>query len=117
MTNTVTSRLISNNPNTQQLVRRTGNPHDFNYKRSIKGMFKSRFKGGVLVNIDFKTLEVYVAALRSQDSNMEQALIDGIDFHTNTARRIWHIPANQKVTGNVRSTAKAATFGRNCATV
>lgn len=117
MTNTVTSRLISNNPNTQQLVRRTGNPHDFNYKRSIKGMFKSRFKGGVLVNIDFKTLEVYVAALRSQDPNMEQALIDGIDFHTNTARRIWHISDNQKVTGNVRSTAKAATFGRICATV
>lgn len=112
MASTVTSRLSSSGlVNMQQIPRRTANPKDFNYKHAIKGMFKSRFENGVLVNIDFKTLEVLVAAFRSQDPSMEQSIIDGADFHSQTARKLFNIPKDQPVLKNLRSKSKAATFG------
>lgn len=110
---TATSRLSSSgNFNMQQLPRRDANPSHFNYKYPVKGMIKSRFKGGIILNIDFKTLEIYVAAMLSQDNGMEQILINNEDYHSETARKIFNLPKDKPVLKNVRSQAKSASFGK-----
>lgn len=44
--------------------------------------------GRSLIAADYKTLEVYVAAIWSQDRLMIETLLSGADFHTETAKRI-----------------------------
>lgn len=45
-------------------------------------------KGRTLAAGDFKTLEVFIAAIWSQDKLMLDTLASGADFHTETAKRI-----------------------------
>lgn len=45
-------------------------------------------KGYTLLQLDFKTLEVYVTAAWAEDKKMIDALLSGADFHTNTAALI-----------------------------
>ena len=44
--------------------------------------------GNTLVCVDYKTLEVYVAAILSGDDSMLEALASGLDFHLQTAKKI-----------------------------
>jgi len=44
--------------------------------------------GYTLIAIDYKTLEIFVAAMWSMDRNMLNTLESGVDFHTETAKRI-----------------------------
>ncbi|WP_252192271.1 DNA polymerase [Secundilactobacillus kimchicus] len=112
MLGTVTGRLSSSGDfNAQQLPRRIATPGKFGYNEPVKRMIKSRFDGGVILNIDFKTLEVYIAALLSGDPKMAQILLNGGDFHSQNARNMWHIPESEPVPKDLRSKAKAATFG------
>lgn len=110
---TVTSRLTSSEPNLQQLPRPTGDYSRFDYHHSVKTLFISRFKDGCLLNIDFKSLEIYIAGMLSKDETISQILLDGKDYHEMTARNIWGIPDDQPVSSDTRSKAKAASFGIN----
>lgn len=73
-------------------------------------MFRSRFKGGYLLNIDYKSLEVFIATLISKDEGMMQALMDGADIHKRNASIAFDIPIDE-VDPSHRQLAKAVTFG------
>lgn len=110
-TGTVTSRLSSSGAyNAQQLQRRESDPSKFNYKYSVKSMIHSRFKGGVIANLDFKSLEVYIMALISKDHSLTQVLLNNEDVHKHNASVAFGVPEDE-VTKDLRTTAKAVTFG------
>jgi len=68
---TVTGRLSSSNPNLQNVGH-----------SPIRKFFKSRFDGGVLMEADLSQIEVVYQAFLSQDDQMIQDILDGIDFHS-----------------------------------
>lgn len=73
-TSTVTARFSSSNPNMQNIPK--GN------KSKVKQVFKSRFgEGGVLIQSDFSSLEVYVQANQTHCANLIADLRAGIDLH------------------------------------
>jgi DNA polymerase-1 len=52
---------------------------------SIKECFTSRFKGGVIVEMDYSQLEVIGAAEVTGDPNMAEDILRGIDSHSQSA--------------------------------
>ena len=88
-----------------------GNPEDFEYFNTVKSMFVSRFKGGVLLNCDFTSLEIYIAALVSKDQGMVQILLDNKDYHEMTARKAFNIPEDQPCPPEDRQNSKKINFG------
>lgn len=72
-TNTITTRLSSNNPNLQNIPTEGTS--------EVKKMFISRFKDGVLLEADYKQLEVVVQGMLSKCRALCQDIRDGIDFH------------------------------------
>lgn len=64
--------------------------------------------GHVLVSADFSTVEFRVAAALSGDTAMRQAIADGVDLHSVTARRLF----GDGFTDEQRNIAKRAGFGR-----
>ena len=107
---TVTSRLASKAPNLQNIHKPTSNVNDPNYNYSAKGLFVSRFKGGYIFNIDYKSLEFFVASLITKDQGMMQALMDGTDIHKRNASIAFNIPYDE-VDPTHRQLAKAVGFG------
>lgn len=108
---TETSRLSSSGAfNAQNQTRRTDNPNDFNYSYGVKSMYRSRFKGGILLNMDYSALEIYTMAMLSKDRNMTQALLDHKDIHKHNASLGFHVPYDE-VTKNLRTSAKKVSFG------
>lgn len=75
-------------------------------------MIRSRFKNGLLLNADYKTLEVYVAALISHDTGVIQTLLEGGDIHSRNASVAFGIPI-ESVTPEQRQSSKSVTFGEN----
>lgn len=72
-TGTITGRLSSKNPNLQNLP---------NAKKSaVRQVFTSRWEGGWMSEIDYSQLEVVVLGVLSNDPQLTQDLLDGIDFH------------------------------------
>lgn len=109
-TGTATSRLSSQNPNLQQMPRKTGDPTRFDYKHPIKRMFVTSFIGGALLQLDYSSLESRILGLAAMDEEMTQAFLDGKDLHIETATFVYGVTADQ-VTKDMRSMAKAVTFG------
>ena len=72
-TSTVTTRLSSSNPNLQNLPRKD--------KSKVKRIFRSRAKGGLMLEADYSQLEVVVQGVLSKDKQLCQDLRDRIDFH------------------------------------
>lgn len=72
-TSTVTARFSSSNPNLQNLPKGD--------KSDVKKLFKSRFKGGSIVQSDFTALEVYVQAILTQCRQLIEDLKAGLDMH------------------------------------
>lgn len=70
---TVTGRLSSNKPNLQNIPRKGTS--------QVKKMFISRYKNGVMIEIDYSQLEVVVQGLLSGDKALIKDLINKIDFH------------------------------------
>lgn len=70
---TVTSRMASSNPNMQNIPRGD--------KSTVKAMFNSRFKNGVVGEIDYSQLEVIIQGWLSGDENMCRDIRNKIDFH------------------------------------
>ncbi|QEG04202.1 DNA polymerase 2 [Bacillus phage BC-T25] len=109
-TGTETTRLSSSKPNLQQLPRKTGDIHRFDYKYPIKRMFVTSFPGGALLQLDYSSLESRVLALAAMDEEMTQAFLDKNDIHKETASLVFGVPLD-KVTKDMRSSAKSTTFG------
>lgn len=109
-TGTETTRLSSNSPNLQQLPRKTGDVHRFDYKHPIKRMFVTSFEGGALLQLDYSSLESRILGLAALDEEMTQAFLDGKDLHKETATFVYGVPV-EEVTDDMRSMAKAVTFG------
>ena len=103
MTVTATGRLISTEPNLQNIPTRT----DLGSK--MREMFVAA-PGHVLVDADYSQIELRLLAHISGDEAMQQAFLSGEDFHTVTAARVFHVPQDQ-VTHQMRSRAKAVNFG------
>ncbi len=101
---TATGRLSSTNPNLQNIPIRT------ELGREMRKAFVSRKDDYVLLSADYSQIELRIIASLSKDENICQAFMDGIDIHTATASKIFHIPLNE-VTKDQRRYAKSVNFG------
>ena len=75
---TKTGRISCSNPNMQNLPRGS----------EIKDFFIAD-PGCVVVNVDYKTLEVMVAAILSGDQDMQKPFIEHLDFHSETTNSVF----------------------------
>ena len=103
MTVTATGRLSSTEPNLQNIPTRT------ELGSQMRRMFVAE-EGNVLVDADYSQIELRLLAHMAGDEVMQQQFLSGADFHTATAARVFHLPA-EEVTQQMRSRAKAVNFG------
>jgi DNA polymerase-1 len=99
-----TGRLSSTNPNVQNIPIRTDKG------REIRKAFIPRNDDFVLLSADYSQIELRVIASISKEENMIEAFKKGIDIHTATASKVYHIPL-EEVTSDQRRNAKAVNFG------
>jgi DNA polymerase-1 len=99
-----TGRLSSTNPNLQNIPIRT------ELGREIRKAFVPRNEDFILLSADYSQIELRIIASLSKDENICQAFKEGIDIHTSTASKIFHIPINE-VTKDQRRYAKSVNFG------
>ena len=82
--------------------------------KDIKKLFKAR-EGFQIVQCDLKTAEVYYAAALSNDSFLQRAFIENLDFHSYVAKQIFDLKCRideiKNQFPNQRQYAKAITFG------
>lgn len=108
ITGTTSGRLSSSGVINYQNI-----PRD---NKDIKKLFKAR-EGYVIIQGDLGTAEVYIAAVLSNDSFLQQAFIDKLDFHSYVAKQMFNVPipiseikAHPEYS-KFRQYAKAITFG------
>lgn len=102
ITGTATGRLASRNPNLQNLKR----------DGFVKEAFISRWgDAGILIEADYKQLELFVMAIVSQDPTFIHAFTHGIDLHLKTAANIVFRCAEEAVSKQMRTMAKTVNFG------
>ena len=98
-----TGRLSSTEPNLQNIPIRTEEG------RKIRKAFKPS-PGMVLIDADYSQIELRILASLSEDQNMIDAFIEGVDIHTKTASEVFDTPLDE-VTKEQRYNAKAVNFG------
>lgn len=101
---TVTGRLSSQEPNIQNIPIRT------ELGQVIREVFTSRFTNGVIMSSDYSQIELRVLAHIAQDEKMIAMFENHVDFHKQTASKIYDIPL-EEVTKEQRRAAKAINFG------
>jgi DNA polymerase-1 len=102
ITGTATGRLASRNPNLQNLKR----------DGFVKEAFVSRWGDeGILLEADYKQLELFVMAIVSQDPKFVHAFLNDIDLHTKVAANIVFRCSEEKVTKQMRTATKPVNFG------
>lgn len=77
----------------------------------VKGIYTSRFKGGIIAMPDCSQAEVRVLATQCGDENLLNAFKEGLDIHKYVASMIFHEGDQDKVTSTERKVAKGAVFG------
>jgi uracil-DNA glycosylase family 4 len=108
---TVTGRLSSNEPNMQQMPRKSNDPMTFQYWHEIKSMFVSRFgDDGVIMQYDYSQLEVRILAVFAQDPTLIELYRSGADMHKATAASAFGIGIDE-VSKDQRTAAKKIVFG------
>ncbi|NNV57181.1 DNA polymerase I [Limnovirga soli] len=100
----VTGRLSSNNPNLQNIPIRSERG------REIRKAFIPRDANHVLVSADYSQIELRIVAAISGDPNMCEAFKKGVDIHTATAAKVFHVD-EKEVTKEMRYKAKSVNFG------
>ncbi len=75
----------------------------------IKGMFPSRWQGGVILEADFSQLEVVGLAMLSRDEQLIADILSGMDTHTFWASKLFSKPESD-VTKPERQIAKVFNF-------
>jgi len=99
-----TGRLSSNDPNLQNIPIRSERGQE------IRKAFVPRAPGRVLISADYSQIELRVMASLSGDPGMKEAFVQGLDIHTATAARVFHVPL-EFVTSEMRRKAKMVNFG------
>ena len=99
---TETGRPSCREPNLQNIPRQFSNK----YSDGIRKMFASE-TGKVLIQLDFKSAELRVACILSQDNSMKEIFDSGADLHRATAIDMFKIPSP---TDEERSIAKTMNF-------
>ncbi len=99
-----TGRLSSLNPNLQNIPIRTEEG------RKIRKAFITGDKDYIFFSADYSQVELRLMAHLSQDKELIDAFNHGIDIHTATASKIYHV-ALEEVTSEMRRRAKTANFG------
>lgn len=102
---TQTGRLSSVDPNLQNI------PVRLEEGRKIRRAFQPSHQGWKIFSSDYSQVELRVLAHVTGDHALQQDFIDGKDIHESTARRIFHLLPDEKVTPNMRRQAKAVNFG------
>ncbi|HET8804141.1 MAG TPA: DNA polymerase I [Aequorivita sp.] len=99
-----TGRLSSNNPNLQNIPIRTARG------REVRKAFIPRDENHILLSADYSQIELRIIAEISEDPNMMEAFVQGLDIHTATAAKVYGIGLDE-VTSDQRRNAKAVNFG------
>ncbi|TKC00901.1 DNA polymerase I [Pedobacter cryophilus] len=99
-----TGRLSSNNPNLQNIPIKTARG------REVRKAFIARGDDYVLLSADYSQIELRIIAEISEDPNMMDAFLNGLDIHTATAAKVYGITL-EEVTSDQRRNAKAVNFG------
>ena len=102
---TQTGRLSSVDPNLQNI------PVRIEEGRQIRKAFVPSEPNWQILSADYSQIELRVLAHITGDANLQAAFINGEDIHAATARRIFDVPDDQPVDGNIRRQAKAVNFG------
>ncbi|APT17997.1 DNA polymerase I [Amylolactobacillus amylotrophicus DSM 20534] len=102
---TATGRLSSVDPNLQNI------PIRIDEGKQIRKAFVASKPGWQIFSSDYSQIELRVLAHVSGDQTMQQAFMDGIDIHANTAIRIFNLSSPHEVTSLMRRQAKAVNFG------
>ncbi|MGF1656565.1 MAG: DNA polymerase I [Verrucomicrobiales bacterium] len=100
---TATGRLVSNNPNLQNIPIRT------TLGQEIRKAFIAP-PGWVLLSADYSQIELRVIAALSKDEGLQEAFLRGEDIHQATAAKIFDCSIDE-VTRDQRSRAKMVNFG------
>jgi len=101
---TTTGRLSSSDPNLQNIPVRT------DFGRQIRECFIPLAPGELFLSADYSQIELRLLAHLSGDEHLLDAFCSGMDFHAQTASRVFDVPVDQ-VTPQLRSRAKAVNFG------
>jgi DNA polymerase I len=99
-----TGRLSSTNPNLQNIPIRTPRGQE------IRKAFVPRSAEFLIMSADYSQIELRIMAAFSGDQTMLDAFNNGIDIHTQTASKVFHVPISE-VTGEMRRKAKTINFG------
>lgn len=99
-----TGRLSSLNPNLQNIPIRTEEG------RKIRKAFVTGEEDFIFFSADYSQVELRLMAHLSQDKELINAFNHGIDVHTATASKIYHVGL-EEVTPEMRRRAKTANFG------
>jgi len=102
-TATSTGRLSSSDPNLQNI------PIKGDWGKRIRETFIAD-KGNILLSADYSQVELRILAHLSKDEVLIDAFSRGVDVHSKTAAEIFGV-AVDKVTDNMRRTAKTVNFG------
>ncbi|WP_064591571.1 DNA polymerase I [Streptobacillus moniliformis] len=102
-TGTATGRLSSSNPNLQNIPTRT-----YEGTKIREGFIAS--KGMKLVSFDYSQIELRVLAEISKDENLINAYKHNLDLHELTARKIFMLKDDEKVSKTQRNIAKVINF-------
>ncbi|RKD20402.1 DNA polymerase I [Pelobium manganitolerans] len=99
-----TGRLSSNNPNLQNIPIKTARG------REVRKAFIPRDENHILLSADYSQIELRIIAEISEDPNMMDAFMQGLDIHTATAAKVYGVSL-EEVTADQRRNAKAVNFG------
>ncbi|GAB4050942.1 DNA polymerase I [Spirosoma litoris] len=99
-----TGRLSSVNPNLQNIPIRT--PRG----KEIRKAFVPRGPEFVIMSADYSQIELRIMAAFSGDQTMLEAFNNGVDIHTQTASKVFHVDLDE-VTSDMRRKAKTINFG------
>lgn len=98
-----TGRFSCEDPNLQNLPVKT------ELGKRVREAFVAE-KGKVLLSCDYAQVDLRAAAILSQDPHLLEIFEKGIDVHTGTAARVFHVK-EEEVTPLMRRHAKAINFG------
>ena len=104
-TMTATGRLSSSSPNFQNIPIRTEDGKD------VRKAIRAQSSDYQIFSADYSQVELRVMAHLSQDEALIQALNNGEDIHTFTAKNIFNIHKDEDVLPEMRRTATIVNFG------
>ncbi|AAX92300.1 DNA polymerase [Staphylococcus phage Twort] len=109
-TGTASARLSSSAPNLQQLPSHTSDVNKFDYHYPVKRAFKSRYKNGIMTELDFSAIEMKIIGLYTKDPEMLESFLKGEDIHKSTASIVYNKPV-EDITAEERQNTKKVNFG------